>query len=126
MSSNRRSTKLVGPRSSGRGVRPAKVNDLLKERVLRRMKRGMVAEGLLIDASCRPARYQYNWTYGDLSGKVFADDKSQARAAIKSDLGISKKKRLPSEVVITRLHNVAYQKEMSRVHANLQASLGAD
>lgn len=76
-----------------------------------------------MDRSTRPPRYQFNWVFGDLSGAVYADDKSKARSLIKKNLGISANKRLPVGVEITRQHNVKYQQAMNEIYANLQTSV---
>ena len=81
----------------------------------------MVADGLVLDQSSRSPRYQFNWVYGDLSGHVFADDKSKARSLIKKNLGIPANKRLPIGVEITRQHNVHYQQAVNEIYVNLQA-----
>ncbi len=121
MSHKHRKLSRVGKRSFGDGVRSHKTNSLVKDRVLRQIKRTMMADKLILDPATRPARYQFNWTFGDLSGQVFADDKSNARAFIKKSLGIPNKQRLPMMVDINRLHNPQYQQALSEIHANLQA-----
>jgi len=81
----------------------------------------MVSDGLILDQSNRPPRYQFDWVFGDLSGCVYADDKSKARSLIKKNLGIPAKKRLPISVEITRQHNVQYQQAVNEIYVNLQA-----
>jgi hypothetical protein len=78
------------------------VFDLLK----RRMYREYIARGIIQDPATRPPRYKFTWTYGNLKGVVYADDRSTARALIKKDLGIPKKHRLPFEIDIVREHNL--------------------
>jgi len=58
------------------------------------------------DSTNRPPFYKYTWTYGSLSGVVYADNRSTVRALIKRDLGIRKKHRLPVAVEIVREPNI--------------------
>jgi len=46
---------------------------------------------------------QWRWSLGDQSGVVEAFTKSEARAAVKRALGLSKKQRLPAEVTLEKV-----------------------
>lgn len=74
--------------------------------IKRAMKREYIKRGIIPDPALRPPRYKFTWTYGELGGVVYADDRSTARALIKKDLGIRKKHRLPLEIEITREPNI--------------------
>ena len=122
MSRSHRKSRLIGKPEFGSGVRKHKVKAVLKDRVLRQIKRGMVSSGMLLGGDNRPPYYQYDWVFGELSGTVYADCKSKARALIKKNLGIPAKWRLPWSVDITRLHNPQYQQALNQIYVNLQAS----
>jgi hypothetical protein len=81
----------------------------------------MVADNLILGAN-RPPRYEYKWAFGDLTGTVYADDRSKARSLIKKNLGIPAKQRLPVTIEITRRHNPQYQQALNETYVNLQAS----
>lgn len=66
----------------------------------KRLKRQLIEKGMIPDPSKRPPYYTFHWTYGEQTGKVRADTRSQAKAAIKKELGI-KSGRLPQEVEIS-------------------------
>jgi hypothetical protein len=71
----------------------------------RRVRRSLIARGVIKNPAKRQPRFKFTWTYGNLGGIVYADDRSMARALIKFELKIPKKKRLPIEVEITREPN---------------------
>ena len=79
-------------------VKPQKLLSLL----MNRMRQDMICKGIIPDPQDRPPRYKFTWSYGELGGEVYCDDRSTARSLIKKDLGIKKKNRLPKEVSITR------------------------
>ena len=114
--------RQIGKRPFGSGVRNYKTQQVLKVRVCRFIRRQMVRDGLILDPATRPPRYQFDWTLGEITGTVYADDKSKARSLIKMDLGIPAKRRLPLGISITRSNNVDFQKALNQVYVNLQAS----
>jgi hypothetical protein len=69
-------------------------------------------------------KFRFSWTYGEISGEVLADDTSTARSLIKKGLGLPKKRRLPSEVEITRTVNITYYQGMVQTIENLNDSPG--
>jgi hypothetical protein len=74
-------------------------------RVKREIKRRAVADGVIIDPTRRPPRYEWDWeclSAGD-AGTVQADTRSQARSLIKSALGLRKKDRLPIDTTIIKV-----------------------
>jgi hypothetical protein len=73
--------------------------------LLRHTRRKLIAEGKIEDPLTRPYRYQFDWSYGSISGVVFSDTTGEARALIKQNLGLPKKHRLPKEVKIIRSTN---------------------
>ncbi len=121
MSRNYRGRKMIGKRVQVNTLRPATERVIIRDRVMRAIRRKMVNDGILMDRSSRPRKFQFNWTFGELSGTVYSDSKSEARAFIKRDLGISAKKRLPMEVAIERRHNPRYQEALNQEYVNLQA-----
>lgn len=90
-----------------------------KPKIMRAIKRKLIADGLIMDPANRPPKFIFKWTWGELSGTVQADDKAAARGLIKKDLGIPKKKRLPQGVVIEREVNIMYYQGLAQTHANL-------
>lgn len=90
-------------------VRPTKITLFAFEQKLNKILRqrafdsGMLSPGGPI--------YTWNYDFGDLDGQnvgtVVARDRSEARAAIKKQLGYGKKRRLPVGVKITRSSQVA-------------------
>jgi hypothetical protein len=99
----RRSTNL-GPRKVTGLTKPNQKK--LLEVLFRRQRRELIQKGLIPDPRDRPPRWRFDWTYGDLTDSVYAETRSEARALIKTDLGIRKNKRLPIEVVIERYPNI--------------------
>lgn len=104
MSSNRRSTPLIGKRPHGSHNRQP-TEQALWQILYRRHKKDLIARGVITNPAERPPRYQFAWVYGDVNGVVYADDRSSARGLIKLELGIRRKNRLPLEVRITRSPN---------------------
>ena len=102
-----------GKRPHGSGRRKKISRSDLMGIMQRAMKREYIKRGIIPDPATRPPRYKFAWTYGDLNGVVYADDRSTARALIKKDLGIRKKNRLPVEVQITREDNIEEDNEDS-------------
>lgn len=92
---------LIGKRPHNQGLRKPTRQEVL-QRLLRKHKKELIRRGIIPDPALRPPRYKFCWTYGDLNGEVYADDRSTARAMIKHELGIRKKIRLPQEVDIVR------------------------
>lgn len=68
-------------------------------------KRQLIAEGQIQDPRTRPKRYLYIFDCAGVIGQVKADTTGEARAKIKKQLGISKNKRLPKDIQITRKLN---------------------
>lgn len=85
------------------------------------MKRKLIEDGTIMDPANRPPKYIFHWEYGDITGDCLCDNKSEARAVIKKDLGISKKKRLPKEVIITCEENDVYRVGLAQGYVNLQS-----
>lgn len=108
----------------GVGKPSAATQKRMKDRLFRAVKRQLIDQGVIMDPSARPPKYQFTWAYGELTGECFADTRSEARAIIKRDLGIPKKQRLPSEVTINRYDNETYVQGMIQSHANLRQSDG--
>ena len=69
-------------------------------------KRHLIEKGVIQDPNTRPFYYRFLWSLGSVSGMVYADDRSTARAIIKRDLGIPKKQRLPVGIEITKEANI--------------------
>ena len=117
------SRSVRGRRNFGKGnpgqVRAFTMKEMVKQRLLRHLHRAMVQDGLAMGVH-RPPYFQFNWTFGDLDGTVYADNRSEARAMIKKDLGVPKKKRLPIDVNIERYDNPKYQEAVQRQYDNLQ------
>ena len=93
-----KSVSFIGKRPDHR---PKTKTPSLQEREaasLRSHKRMLKKMGLIAD------RYpiQWVWTQGKDTGTVEAFTKSEAKARIKEELGISKSKRLPTDVLITK------------------------
>lgn len=124
MSRNVRGRRNFGKGGSGQ-MRPYKVKEMMKQRLMQHFKRELVKAGMSLGDD-RPPYYQFNWTFGELSGTVYADTKSEARAFIKRDLGIRKKDRLPVEVKIERFQNPKYEEALKQQHANIQACVPAN
>jgi hypothetical protein len=114
--------RQIGKRPFGCGVRNHKIQQVLTARVGRFIRRQMVRDGLILNPATRPPRYKFDWTLGEVTGVVYADDKSKARSLIKLDLGIPAKRRLPVGILITRSNNIDFQKALNQVYVNLQAS----
>lgn len=108
-----------------RGKPSATTQERLKQRLFRALKRKMIDDGVIMDPKTRPKKYLFHWWFGSLAGECYADTKSEARAIIKHDLGLPKKKWLPKEVEITRYDNTDYIQGMMQSHANLSQSDGA-
>jgi hypothetical protein len=70
----------------------------------RAIRRDMIAKGEIPDPQKREPRWKFDWTYGKITGTVYADTRSEARSKIKKSLGI--KKRLPIEVEINGQPNI--------------------
>lgn len=117
---------MIGKRPFGSGVRKFKTQQVIKARVGRFIRRQMIREGLILNPATRPPRYEYGWRLGEVTGVVYADDRSKARSLIKEDLGIPAKRRLPIGTEIFRAHNLDYQKALNKVYDNLQASAGTN
>jgi hypothetical protein len=90
------------------------------------MKRQLIDEGLIMDPAKRPPRYRFEWAWGDITGAVVADTKSDARSLVKRALALPKNARLPQSVVITRHTNLDYQQGVSQTIENLRTSVGQD
>jgi hypothetical protein len=114
--------RQIGKRQFGSGVRSHKTNQVIKDRVGRFIRRQMIRDGLILNPATRPPRYEFSWTLGEVTGIVYADDKSKARSLIKKDLGIPAKKRLPFGIQIIRASNIDFQKALNQTYVNLQAS----
>lgn len=50
-----------------------------------------------------PRTESFEWSLGDKSGVVVASTRSEARSLIKKELGISKNRRLPINIVIEQV-----------------------
>lgn len=96
----------IGKRPHGNGGMRKPSRQELIQKLFRAHKRELIRRGIIQDPATRPPRYKFSWQYGALSGVVYADDRSTARALIKRELGIRKKNRLPKEVDITRELNI--------------------
>lgn len=96
--------RQVGKRHDGTRIRPLS-NDEIARRIAAQIKRDAIKRGIIPDRSQQPPRYKFTWRYGNIEGVVYANTRSEARAMIKRDLGIKKKKRLPIEVEIEREPN---------------------
>lgn len=105
MSKKHRRPRQIGKPESKPFVQAPKRDDLIAY-LFRCQKRELIRRGMIEDPATRPSRYKFHWVYGNLNGTVYADNKSDARALIKKDLGIKKKNRLPIEVEITREVNI--------------------
>lgn len=92
-------------------------------KIVRKMKRDLIASGQIMDPANRPKKFRFNWTYGEIRGAVLADDTSTARSLIKKNLGLSKK-RLPTGVEITRIINMDCYQGMAQTLENLNDSTG--
>lgn len=104
MSQNHRRVSSVGKRTNSCSYRKLTKTELVGI-LFRQHKREMIRRGIIQDPADRPPRYRFDWAYGDITGEVYADDRSDARGMIKRELGIRKKKRLPIEVEIIRTIN---------------------
>lgn len=104
MSQKHRRTHSVGKRINNGYLRNLTKDELVNI-LFRRHKRELIRQGIIQDPADRPPRYRFDWVYGDITGVVYADDRSDARGMIKRELGIRKKKRLPIVVEITRTLN---------------------
>lgn len=110
MSSNRRSTPIIGKRPHGNRSRRStqqaqQAQQAFRQALNHRYKKDLIARGVIPNPADRPYHYQFSWVYGDMEGVVYADDRSSARGLIKRELGIRRKDRLPIEVRITRSPN---------------------
>lgn len=115
MSQKHRRLYSVGKRTNNGSTRKLTKDELVGI-LFRRHKRDLIRRGIIQDPADRPPRYRFDWVYGDITGVVYADDRSDARGMIKRELGIRKKKRLPIEVEITRtLNPVPEDNEQSKV-----------
>lgn len=108
--SNKRSPQ-IGKRPYGNFRHKKPTRSEVISALSRHYKRSLIERGVIQDPRTRPLRYKFSWTYGSLSGVVYADDRSLARSLIKRDLGIAKKKRLPIEVEIIRELNAPQEPE---------------
>ena len=126
MSQKHRSPKHVGKHESPmfRTLTPKQHAACTIPRIVRKMKRELIVSGQIMDPANRPMKFRFNWTYGEISGEVLADDTSTARSLIKKSLGLPKKKRLPPEVEITRTVNITYYQGMVQTIENLNDSPG--
>ncbi|REJ65596.1 MAG: hypothetical protein DWQ31_16790 [Planctomycetota bacterium] len=83
--------------------------DTAATRLLRQMKRQLVAAGKIEDPVNRPPKYEWRWQLGSdfgheaIHGIVQADTRSEARAFIKRELGIPKNRRLPMQITIEKV-----------------------
>lgn len=98
-----------------------KKKDLI-QRIFRETRRQLIRDRVIMDPSKRPKKYLFTWSYGNLTGEVYSDTKSEARSLIKKDLGV--KKRLPPEISINRYDNPEYLKGMIQSYENLSGSNG--
>jgi hypothetical protein len=104
MSIKHRRPRLIGKAPAVIGFQKPD-NEELAQRIARAIKREAIAKGMIPDPKTRPPNFKFLWSYGSLNGVVYADNRSDARSLIKSDLGVSRKHRLPIEVVIRREPN---------------------
>lgn len=104
MSSSQRRDRQVGKREP-RCYIHKQDKDALIQKLFRQHKRDLISRGVIQDPANRPPMFKFTWTYGDISGSVYADTRSEARGIIKKNLGIKKKNRLPIEVDIQQEHN---------------------
>ena len=111
MSNNSKRPKQVGKRQHVNIQHKKLTRNEVISALSRHYKRTLIERGVIQDPRTRPLRYKFNWTYGSLSGVVYADDRSLARSLIKRDLGIAKKKRLPVEVEIVKELNTPQETE---------------
>lgn len=91
-------------------IRPMKITPKeFMEKLRREVKRRLVADGLVVDPSKQPPKYEWHWMLGDRYGIVRANTSGEARGRIKQELGL--KDRLPKEIQIVRIDPNANQSE---------------
>ena len=89
----------VGKRQSNDFISPREQLARRRAVVWRDIKRKMIANGEIENKV--PAIWE--WGFEEESGSVTAHTRSDAKAQIKQQLGIPKKKKLPREVVIQKV-----------------------
>ncbi len=104
MSRKHKRTSLIGKRPVQLGLHQPSKQEIVT-RIARQIRRDEIARGIIPTTVKRPPRYKFLWSYGNLSGVVYDDNRSQARGQIKRELGIPRKRRLPIEIVIQRHPN---------------------
>jgi len=71
-------------------------------RIKRQIKRKAVTDGVIVEPSKRPPRFEWLWALGDQCGSVRANTRSEARSLIKTVLGLRKTDRLPVNIDIVK------------------------
>ena len=89
-----------------RQEKPREFHDRIVRGAQKQIKRQLIESGQMQDPKKRRPKYLYIWDCNGVIGRVEADTSGDARALIKAQLGISKKKRLPEGIEIVRQLNV--------------------
>jgi hypothetical protein len=96
--------KQIGKRINKNFLRKPTKDEVI-QLLARKYRRELINRGIIPDPACRAPRFKFTWTYGTLTGIVYADQRALARALIKRELGLSKNKRLPNNITIVSESN---------------------